>query len=299
MTERKVALVTGASYGIGQATAEMLAARGWRVFGTSRTARESPAGQVEMLVLDVRSDESVGRCVGQVMERAGRLDLLVNNAGFVHADPLEETTLEEVRALFETNFFGLVRVTHAVLPILRRQAGGRIINVGSIAGRVGVPGEGFYSATKFAVEGYSEALRYEVEPLGIQVVLVEPGVFKPHLRAAMTTSSHPIADYDALRGSRPGRPASARGRSHPIADYDALRESLRKLYKEGPPVGADPSLCARVIVRAAEARRPRLRYLAGRDAVWLMRARRLLPECLFAAGMRRFLKSAKRPMRYE
>lgn len=275
MAQEKIALVTGASTGIGRATAALLARHGYHVFGTSRTPQESPGPYFQMLVLDVRSDDSVRQCVEKVLERAGRIDLLINNAGYVHADPLEETSLEEARALFETNFFGLVRVTNAVLPVMRRQRSGRIINISSIAGLVGVPGEGFYSATKFAVEGYTEALRYEVEPLGIRVVLIEPGLFKTHLRLAVTSSDRPLDDYAALH------------------------ESIRRLYKEGPPIGADPAVAARVIVRAAEHHRPRFRNLIGKDAFWLMAARQILPDCLFSIGVRRFLKSAKRPLRYD
>ena len=217
MADEKITLVTGASTGIGRATAALLARRGYRVFGTSRKPQESPGPYFRMLVLDVRSDESVRACVEQVLAEAGRIDLLVNNAGYAHVDPLEETSLAEARAVFETNFFGLVRVTNAVLPSMRGRRQGRIINLSSIAGLAGVPGEGFYSATKFAVEGYSEALRYEVEPLGIRVILVEPGLFKTAFRGSITTSNRPIADYAALA------------------------ESIRRLYKEGQAIGADPS----------------------------------------------------------
>jgi NAD(P)-dependent dehydrogenase (short-subunit alcohol dehydrogenase family) len=258
-----IALITGASSGFGQLTAALLAGRGWRVFGTSRKAGAAAGGAFEMLNLDVHSDDSVRQCAAAVMEKAGRIDLLVNNAGYVHNAPLEETTMDEVRALFETNFFGLVRMTNAMLPAMRRQKGGAIINVGSLAGLVGVPGEGFYSATKFALEGYTEALRYELAPLGIHVTLVEPGFFRTNL--VRTTSL-------------------AAGE---ISDYDRFRQTIGEIFTQGLRRGGDPHQVARLIARLAEMRSPRLRYRVGTDSVWLPRLRAILPERLYDWGVRK------------
>ena len=190
---KKVALVTGASSGFGRLTAEHLLRDGYRVFGTSRRELPDTERGVEMLTLDVRSEESVRECVGRVLQTAGRIDLLVNNAGLlVTVGPDEEVSPEEAQLLFETNFFGVTRMTHAVLPSMRSRRSGRIVNVSSLAGLLAVPGQALYSATKFAVEGYSEALRQELMPYGITVSLVEPGFFlhqNPKLSRRLETFS--------------------------------------------------------------------------------------------------------------
>src|SRR5262245_29150488 len=173
MPDQNVILITGASSGVGQATALLLAKSGYRVFGTSRTATGSHP-EFEMMPLDVRNDASVKACVDAVLTRAGRLDVLINNAGHEMAGAVEELSLDESKAEFETNFFGVVRLVKAVLPIMRRQKQGRIINVSSLSGRTSIPFLGIYSASKFALEGYTEALRHEVKPFNIHVSLAEP-----------------------------------------------------------------------------------------------------------------------------
>jgi NAD(P)-dependent dehydrogenase (short-subunit alcohol dehydrogenase family) len=187
-----VVLVTGASSGIGKACAERLFARGCRVYGTSRQAPRALAQvrtsdlapMLRMIPLDVTSDASVDAAVGVVVACEGRIDAVVNNAGFGVAGAAELTTIEEAREQFETNFFGTVRVCRAVLPVMRQQGSGRILNVSSIAGRIGIPFQAFYSASKFAIEGFSEALRMEVAPFGVKVVLIEPGDFRTGFTAA-------------------------------------------------------------------------------------------------------------------
>jgi NAD(P)-dependent dehydrogenase (short-subunit alcohol dehydrogenase family) len=262
MSNPKVALVTGASSGFGRLTALGLQQRGYRVFGTSR--REQPAtSTVEMLVLDVCSDASVQECVAHVLERAGQIDLLVNNAGILHVNLVEETPLEVAKALFETNFFGVARMTNAVLPSMRQRRQGRIINVGSLAGLVAVPAEAFYSAGKFALEGFSEALRIEVEPFGIKVSLIEPGFFRTELHA-----------NDSRTGS-------------PISDYDQMRRTLQKAIKQKLENGGDPAEVAQLIVRVAEEHSPALRYRVGNDARWVPRLKQWLPESWFMRGVRR------------
>jgi short-subunit dehydrogenase len=172
-------LVTGASSGIGRATARLLAERGFTVFGTARKPSPPDEGAksgVTMVALDVRSDESVRACVEQVVAKAGRLDVLVNNAGYSLTGAAEETSVEEAKAQLETNFFGAVRMVNAVLPGMRKAEAGKIINISSLAGSTAIPYSGFYSASKFALEGYSESLWYEVRPFGISVSLVEPFV---------------------------------------------------------------------------------------------------------------------------
>jgi NAD(P)-dependent dehydrogenase (short-subunit alcohol dehydrogenase family) len=203
MAERKVALVTGASSGIGEATAGQLAAAGFSVFGGSRTATAGCGTAVEQVVLDVRDDTSVRDCVDQVLAEAGRIDVLVNNAGYLCAGAVEEVSAAEAQAQFETNYFGVARMTAAVLPGMRERRAGHIITISSLTGLAAVPFWGHYSASKFAVEGLMEALRHEVRPFGIGVALVEPGA----IRTPFDTRPQP-AGIDAYAGPR-GRAFSA------------------------------------------------------------------------------------------
>src|SRR5436305_3633123 len=171
----KVALVTGASSGIGKATAERLAKAGYKVYGTSRRGAQARTRSFEMLALDVTSDESVEAAVGEVMRRDSRIDLLVNNAGFgVAPAGAEESSIDQARSIFETNFFGLIRMTRAVVPHMRRQGSGRIINIGSVLGFLPMPYGALYAATKHAVEGYSESLDHELRTRGIRGSAIQP-----------------------------------------------------------------------------------------------------------------------------
>ncbi|MGP4022584.1 SDR family NAD(P)-dependent oxidoreductase [Actinomadura sp. 3N407] len=257
-----VVLITGASSGIGRATAQLFAENGFRVFGTSRRDRPDEHG-VEMLRLDVRSDESVAHCVNQVLDRAGRIDVLVNNAGIMHEGFAEETTLQDAHAVFAANLFGVARVTNAALPGMRHRRRGRIINIGSLASWVGEPGEAFYAASKAAVARYTEALRHEVWPLGISVSLVEPGAFTTGVLKASSASEAAIADYDGAR--------------------EAARRTLRQSLRGG----GDPDKVAALIVKIARARSPRYRYGAGRDGRWVPLLKTLMPQRLLDRLLRR------------
>lgn len=255
-------LITGASAGLGLAAARLFSKKGCRVFGTSRSQRPGEPG-IEMLELDVRSDASVERCVGEVLERAGQIDVLINNAGVMHLGIAEETSLADARALFETNFFGVVRMTNALLPGMRGRRQGRIINVGSLAAWVGEPGEAFYAASKSALEGYSEALRHEVWPLGLHVSVVEPGAFQTDVLKAASANSSTLPDYDAVRQ----------------AARTTLEASLRK--------GGDPRRVAALLWRIARTPSPRLRYVAGQEGHWVPYLKVLLPQRLFDAAVRK------------
>lgn len=258
-------LITGASSGIGAAAARRLAAAGYRVFGTSRHPRPDHSG-IHMIQMDVRSDESVAHAVGEVVEQAGGLDILVNNAGIMLEAFAEETGRSAADAVFETNFFGVIRVTNMILPQMRERRRGRIINVGSLAAWIGEPGEGIYAASKAALARYTEALRHEVWHLGIHVSLLELGAF--------TTGVLDAASDQGLAGVR-------------IPDYDGPREAAHRTLHDSLRHGGDPQKVAKIITAIARARRPRARYVAGREAHWVPLATTLFPQRLTDHMLRR------------
>jgi NAD(P)-dependent dehydrogenase (short-subunit alcohol dehydrogenase family) len=178
---QRVALVTGASSGIGQATADLLAANGFTVLGTSRTPSSGAARSYPLLPLDVRLDTSVDAAVQAVLDRVGRIDVLINNAGYAQSGAIEENSIADAQAQFETNVFGVMRMINAVVPLMREQGGGRIINISSVLGQVAFPYLGLYAAGKFALEGLTEALRDELRTFNIHVALIEPGFVKTNL----------------------------------------------------------------------------------------------------------------------
>jgi NAD(P)-dependent dehydrogenase (short-subunit alcohol dehydrogenase family) len=254
-------LITGASSGFGRVTAELLAQLGYKVFGTSRRPGQSVPG-AEMLVMDVQDKASVRQGVETILQQTGQIDVLVNNAGILVVGTGEETTIEQTRLLLETNFLGAIRVMQAVLPSMRKRRSGRIINVASLGGRLGTPGEAAYSASKFALVGYSEALRHEVAPLGIQVSLVEPGFFQTNMEQ------------------------SASGPENPIADYAPIRAALESAIKHNFEKGGDAREVATVISQIIKAPNPKLHYPIGKDTVALQ-VKRFLPEALFEVGLKR------------
>jgi len=260
---QKVALVTGGSSGFGALIAAGLAGRGYRVFATSRRPQPTPApgaAPLEWLVLDVQSDESVAAGLEHMLAAAGRLDVLVNNAGIAHASLIEETDLEQARQVVETNFWGVVRVTQAALPVMRRQHSGHLITIGSLAGLIPAVGQGFYSASKFALEGYCEVLSYEVAPFGIHVSLVEPGFYKTNLAAGRLTAAHTFSDYDTLR------------------------QNIKAALKRSEVQGGDPAQVAEAVLRVAESPHPPVHVAVGTMAQWLPRLRAWLPEACSAGG---------------
>lgn len=263
----KIALVTGASSGIGEATAERLAKAGYKVYGTSRRGAQAGKCRFEMLSLDVTSDESVAAVVKEVMRRDGRIDLLVNNAGFgVAPAGAEESSIDQARSIFETNFFGLVRMTRAVLPHMRRQGSGRIINIGSVLGFLPMPYGALYAATKHAVEGYSESLDHELRTRGIRVSVIEPAYTKTSFDANFM---EPDAKLDAYREARAG---------------------VNKRVNEVMATAEPPSVVADTVLLAAAAARPRIRYAAGKLANRLRLLRRFAPAALVDAGIRKDLR---------
>src|SRR5437588_11082938 len=198
----KIALVTGASSGIGEATATRLAMAGYKVYGTSR--RPALAGQrsFEMLLLDVTSDESVEAAVREIVRLDGRIDVLVNNAGFRIAPAgAEESSIEQARSIFDTNFFGILRMTRAVVPHMRRQGGGRIINIGSVLGFLPAPYMALYAATKHAIEGYSESLDHELRTMGIRVSIIEPAYTRTQFDAHLLEADSKLDEYRQARAA--------------------------------------------------------------------------------------------------
>jgi NAD(P)-dependent dehydrogenase (short-subunit alcohol dehydrogenase family) len=259
MNKSKVALVTGASSGIGEATAGRLAAAGYTVYGTSRRGPKAGKQTFEMLALDVTSDESAEAVVDDVMRRSGRIDLLVNNAGFsVGLAGDEESSIGQAQAIFDTNFFGTVRMTRSVVPHMRRQGTGRIINIGSMLGFLPMPFMAIYSASKYAIEGYSESLDHELRTRGVRVVIVEPGATKTQFEAN-------LLEPDLT-----------------IDEYNEVRAALTRRWQEVMVAGDHPAAVAEVVLKAASAARPKLRYPVGRAAGFQL-LRRLVPGMMDTA----------------
>ena len=238
---RQVVLIAGASSGIGKVCAEYLAEKGMTVYGASRSLQAGSGGAFSALHMDVTDDNSVRQCIQHIQDQQGRLDVVINCAGYGIAGAVEETSPEEAIAQFDTNFFGTHRVCRAVLPLLRKQRSGIIINVSSLAGLLAVPFQSFYSASKFAMEGMTEALRMEVRPFGIRVVLIEPGDFK--------------TDFPANRKN------SVDSRKSNV--YRDALERCVGVMKQEEQQGKVPYPVARLIERIIANPSPRLRYTVG------------------------------------
>lgn len=275
----RVALITGTSSGFGLLTAVKLACLGYRVIATMRNTgdqdalldaagRAGAAPHVEVMRLDVTDAETIEGVVSDLMSRYGRVDVLVNNAGFALGGFVEELTMEDWRLQMETNFFGLVAMTGAVLPIMRGQRSGTIVNIGSVSGRVGFPGYAPYAASKFAVEGYSESLRHEMSPFGVRVVLVEPGAYKT-----------PIWNKGL-----------ANIRTSPDSPYGRRLQAVLKYSERAAAAAPDPQQVADLVGRIAVSRSPRLRYALGKGARLTMWGKALLPWKWFEGAIRQALR---------
>jgi NAD(P)-dependent dehydrogenase (short-subunit alcohol dehydrogenase family) len=270
--DRPVALVTGASSGIGAAIARRLARAGATVYGAARRAdrlAELEADGVRPLVVDLTDDASLTSGVRELLEREGRIDVLVNNAGYGCYGAIEDVPMDVARRQLDVNLFALARVTQLVLPTMRAAADGTIVNITSMGGRFATAMGGWYHASKFAVEGLSDALRQEVAPFGIRVVVVEPGAIATEWGGQAATSAAEASGEGAY-GSRVRRIAatvSGGGLSRP----------------------SDPDVVARVVERAVKARRPRTRYAVGYMARPFIVARQLLPDRAFDAMIARFM----------
>ncbi|HLY08462.1 MAG TPA: SDR family oxidoreductase [Planctomycetota bacterium] len=264
MSTKKSILITGTSSGIGKACADHLTRRGHQVFGASRTP-PAVAGPIPWISMDVTDDRSVQEGVEDVVRRAGRLDVVVNNAGMGFLGAIEDTSIEEAKRLFEVNLFGVLRVCRAALPVMRRQGSGRIVNISSIGGVLGLPFEGLYSASKFALEGLSEALRMELRPWGIPVVLVEPGDIRTDF------------PKNRIRTRESGTESA----------YRETLETVLGVMARDEQNASSPDLVARVVGRIVERESPALRYRVGPFLqVLAARVKGLLPSGIFEALVR-------------
>jgi short-subunit dehydrogenase len=263
-TNLGIAIVTGASTGFGLVTAHTLQNAGFRVFGTSRrVGAERPDG-VTMLTCDVTDDASVTKLVDEVLSKAGRIDLPVNNAGIGLLGGAEESSIAQAQMLFDVNVFGVLRMTNAVLPAMRRQGKGRIINMSSVLGLIPSPYNALYASTKHAIEGYSESFDHKLRTLGIRVVLVEPGVTSTAFEKNITKPDRPLPIYDVVR--------------------TRMAALMRKMIETGDA----PDVVADMVVKAATAAAPSLRYTAGKQAGQVRFLRRFLPESMVDKSIRKF-----------
>jgi NAD(P)-dependent dehydrogenase (short-subunit alcohol dehydrogenase family) len=263
---RPVAIVTGASGGIGEATARALHAAGYRVFGTYRRAPATRSPGIEYVACDVTKDESVKAAVTEVLSKAGRIDLLVNNAGVGLVAGAEESSLEQAKSLFDVNLFGLIRMTKAVLPTMRRQRAGRIINLSSVLGLIPAPFMALYASSKHAVEGYSESLDHEIRGSGVRVVLVEPGYTRTAFEGNVYQPDQQLEVYQSARTNAEG------------------------VLRDGMKTADTPELVASAVVNAATEPTPRRRYTAGRAARQISLLRRFVPASAFDKSLRKQMR---------
>lgn len=268
-------LITGCSSGIGHATAELLQAHGYDVYASARRpeAIEDLAQRgCHTLALDVTSEESMSGAVAQVNQASGGIDVLINNAGYSQSGAVESIGLDDVRAQFETNVFGLVRMCQLVLPGMRERGQGKIVNIGSMGGRFTLPGGGLYHATKYALEAISDALRFEVRGFGVDVILIEPGL--------ITTGFGDVASGSVEKASG--------DQEDPYADFNRHVAKITAEAYEGPMVklGGGPEKVAEAIVKALGARRPKARYPVTPSAHLMIGQRRITPDRVWDLMMR-------------
>jgi NAD(P)-dependent dehydrogenase (short-subunit alcohol dehydrogenase family) len=251
---KKVAVITGSSSGIGYETALMFARNGYTTYATMRnvekgsnlkTIVEKENGSIKLVELDVTSDTSVKGAIDFISSESGRIDVLINNAGYGLIGALEDLSIEEIKSQFETNFFGIIRVTQAVLPFMRSQRFGKIVNISSVGGRWGFPFMSAYVSTKFAIEGLTESLSMEVEPFGIKLILIEPGVIKTNMANSSIFSKNS---------------------TNPDLPYYQGTKSIINRFSKFMENASPPELVAKIILDAVSNDNPKLRYAAGMDA---------------------------------
>src|SRR5919201_1761907 len=262
-SNQQVAVVTGSSNGIGYETSLELARNGFLTYATMRNLNNSENIKlvatkenlpIRINQLDVTDDVSVQNAVQAISSETGRIDVLVNNAGYGLTGAFEDLAIDEIKAQYETNVFGLIRTTQAVLPTMRRQKFGTIVNISSAAGRFGYPGGSAYVSTKFAVEGLSESMSYELEPFGIKVILIEPGVIKTNFMSGMVI---------------------AKKSQNPNSPYSQMMQKMSTTMEQIlDNASSSPDLVAKVVLKAVTSKNPSLRYLAGKDVETWIEAKR-------------------------
>jgi NAD(P)-dependent dehydrogenase (short-subunit alcohol dehydrogenase family) len=277
-----VAVVTGSSSGIGLATSLALARNGYLTYATMRNLAKRDSVQstaekqhlsIRTVQLDVTDENSVKNAIQSILSESGRIDLLVNNAGYGLTGALEDIRIDEIRALYETNLFGVIRVTQAILPTMRKQGSGRIINISSGAGRIGYPGGSAYVSSKFALEGLSESMAYEIEQFGIRTVLVEPGFVRTNFGENIVITK---------KAQDPNSPYSQMMMQMKSSSY------RRRMIENA----SDADLVASVVVEAATAKEPNLRYLAGKDVQQMVAAKKNMSDEEFQKMIRQGVRDA-------
>ncbi|HKX20885.1 MAG TPA: SDR family oxidoreductase [Nitrososphaeraceae archaeon] len=270
---RQVALITGCSSGIGYETALMLARNGFRTFATMRNTKKSDSLQeiirkegldVNIQQLDVNDNTSIENTINNIKNETNRIDVLINNAGFGLVGFFEDLTLEEIRDQFETNFFGVLNITKKIIPVMRLQKRGTIINISSGAGQVGFPGISAYVSTKFAIEGFSESLMYELLPYGINVVIIEPGVTKTNFFRNSKVSDHSVKKNSTYSQS-----------------LDKFQRNIELMQEHA----TSPTDVANVILQVLGNSEPKQRYIVGNDVAMILEAKRNLSDSEFKKMM--------------
>jgi len=263
----KVALVTGSSSGIGYETALALARKGYHTFATMRDtgksknileAAKKENLKLDVIELDVDKEDSIKSAISKIMAQKGRVDVLVNNAGYGLFGCLEDISIADLKQQFETNLFGIVRLIQETAPIMRKQGSGIIVNVSSVAGRIGFPGSPAYISSKFALEGLSESMRYEMTPFGIKTIIIEPGVIKTNFFSSMRVEK--------------GKPDSP---------YKDIIDKVYKGIKMMAEMGTPPSEVANTIIKAIETKEPLPRYVVGNDAQMFLEAKKMKTDIEF------------------
>ena len=268
MQDQKVAIVTGSSSGIGFETSLTLARNGFHTYATMRNlegekskpmteAAKNENLQLQVIELDVDNDKSVIDAINTIVEERKRIDVLINNAGYALGGALEDSSMDEIKAQFETNFFGAVRAMKAVLPVMRRQGAGKVVNITSMGGRISVPLSSSYHGSKFALEGLSESIQYELDPFGVKVILIEPGAvgsnFWKNIRIAKSSSDS-------------------------NSPYSQFGNKILKAFKEMEENVISPSVVAQVVLEAVISDNPQLRYIVGEDASKTIEARKNISD---------------------
>src|SRR5215467_6848112 len=275
---QKVAVVTGSSSGIGYETSLILARNGIHTYASMRKVEGGGSKQIidiaknenlplQVIQLDVNNDKSVTEAINRITKEKDRIDIVVNNAGYDLMGALEETSIEAIKAQFETNFFGVVRAMQEVIPIMRKQRGGIIVNITSLGGRISFPLNSPYHATKFALEGLSESIQYELEPFGIKIIVVEPGGVGSNFLKNLKWAS---------KASDPSN-----------STYRSIQNNILEFFKQWTQNLTHPSEVAKAILKAVESDNPDFRYVVGNDAVTILEARKNMSDREFQDSIKK------------